>query len=271
MMTNNIFDLQATPDPHRYYLPIAPSLAIGPPERMFMFGGVGLAAGIEAMQRTTGRSVMWATAQYLSFARPGSVIEFDVRVSTEGRHNSQARVTGRVDDKEIIVVNAALGARTDEMQGQWVRMPDVPPPLACPEVSHWRGVLGGIRDHFEKRLASGRFPSGEPLDGASEDGRMRVWVRMREGQPIGPILLAVIADFAVEATSHALGRLAGGNSLDNTIRYGRVVPSEWVLCDMRIESIHAGVTHAVMHLFSETGVLLATASQSLILRHHGQQ
>ena len=39
----------------------------------FMFGGVGLAAAVGAMERTCERPVIWATAQYLSYARPPSV------------------------------------------------------------------------------------------------------------------------------------------------------------------------------------------------------
>lgn len=267
-MAEHFFDLRATHNPHRYYLPVTPGITVGRPDRMFLFGGVGLAAAIEAMQRTTGRPAIWATAQYLSFARPGSIVDLDVWVPTEGRFNSQARVIGHVGDKEIIIVNAALGARQDATSGQWVRMPDVPPPEACPPAEHFRGSQEGFRSHFEKRLARGRFPSGEPLDGPSEDGRICTWVRMRNRDLIGPTLLAVIADFVVEAASHAIGRLAGGNSLDNTIRYAHVVPSEWVLCDMRIESVQAGTVHAAMRLFAPDGTLLATASQSLILRYH---
>jgi acyl-CoA thioesterase len=40
------------------------------------------------------------------------------------------------------------------------------------------------------------------------------------------------------------------------------------MCDINIEMAHAGVVHGVMHLFSEDGVLMASASQSLILRYH---
>ena len=40
----------------------------------FMFGGVGLASAIGAMERTTGRPLIWGTAQYLSYARPPSVV-----------------------------------------------------------------------------------------------------------------------------------------------------------------------------------------------------
>lgn len=269
-MSDSFFDLHATHNPHRFYLPVTAGISVGAVDRSFLFGGVGLAASIEAMERSTGRPVIWATAQYLSFARPGSMVDLDVFVPSQGRHSSQARVVGYVDDKEIITVNAALGAREAGSDGQWVRMPDVPPPLACPLVRHWRGSSTDLKSRFEKRLAAGRYPTGVPFSNRSEDGRMLLWVRAREGQPVGAAMLAVIADFVSESIGNAIGRFSGGNSLDNTIRFASTEPTEWVLCDMRIEVIHAGVVHGAMHLFAETGSLLATASQSLILRYHDE-
>ena len=78
----------------------------------------------------------------------------------------------------------------------------------------------------------------------------------------------MIADFVPQATSHAVGYHAGGNSLDNTVRFARITPTEWTLCDIRIEAIESGVTHGSIHLFNQEGDLMATCSQSLILRVH---
>jgi acyl-CoA thioesterase len=41
-----------------------------------------------------------------------------------------------------------------------------------------------------------------------------------------------------------------------------------VLLDMRIHAVHDGFAHGRVHLFAEDGTLMATASQSLILRFH---
>ena len=65
----------------------------------------------------------------------------------------------------------------------------------------------------------------------------------------------------------ALGQPAGGNSLDNTLRIGRLVPTEWVLIDVRIETIVNGFGHGHVYLWSEDGTLMATASQSTIVRY----
>ena len=79
-------------------------------------------------------------------------------------------------------------------------------------------------------------------------------------------MLAIMADFIPGAVGNALGLSAGGNSLDNTIRYRRIVATEWVLCDIRITGVHGGFGHGAMYLFAQDGELMATASQSLIVR-----
>jgi acyl-CoA thioesterase II len=64
----------------------------------------------------------------------------------------------------------------------------------------------------------------------------------------------------------ALGLPAGGNSLDNTIRIARLEPTDWVLLDIRVHAVHGGFGHGAVLLWSESGELLAVASQSTIVR-----
>ncbi len=63
----------------------------------------------------------------------------------------------------------------------------------------------------------------------------------------------------------ALGWWVPSNSLDNTIRVQRLVPTEWVLCDVRVDGVHGGFGHGSVYLWAEDGTLLATASQSAVL------
>ena len=263
-----LFDLKSTHNPHRWYLPVTVDLCVGLPHRRFLFGGVGLAAAISAMERTCERPVIWATAHYLSFAKPGSIVDLDVWVPVEGRQTSQANVLEHIEDRKVITVNAALGARDDAHSDQWATMPEVPGPEDCPRVDNPRWSPGDLHSRFEIRLAGGRFPDGHPIEGRGGDGRVRLWLRSNEGLVADPLLLAVAADYVSVAISNALGEPAGGNSLDNTIRYARIEASEWMLCDIRIEAVHHGIVHGAMHLFSDRGTLMATASQSLILRLH---
>src|SRR3569623_624084 len=123
-MSDAFFELLAPHNSHRWYLPLTSVVCVGPPGNQFMFGGIGLAAAIKAMEGTCGRPVIWATAQYLSYAKPPSVVDLDVWTPAEGKSNTQARVIGHVDDKEILTVNAALGTRPNDISRQWVDRPD---------------------------------------------------------------------------------------------------------------------------------------------------
>src|SRR5204863_9156519 len=118
MDAREFLGLTATHNPHRWVLPVVPGLTTG---GGFLFGGCGLAAGVEALERTTGRPLIWATAQYLSYARPPDVMDVDVTIPIEGRRVTQARATGHVVDREILTVNAALGVSQIDAKGEWAQ------------------------------------------------------------------------------------------------------------------------------------------------------
>jgi acyl-CoA thioesterase len=255
--------LRPTHNPHRWILPVRDDIST---PGHFLFGGCGLAAAVSAMEQTCGRPAVWATAQYLSYARPPSIMDLDVIVPVSGKHNTQARVVAHVGDTEILTVNAALGARPMEVGGQWATRPDVPRPADCDPVPRWSKKTGFIDERVELRVARGRW--GQHDDGAPGDGRSVLWARFPEGVEMTAPMLAVVADWMPSGLSGALGRRAGGNSLDNTIRIHRLTSTEWVMCDIQVHAVHAGHGHGRMHLWSEDGTLLATASQSLIVRFH---
>jgi acyl-CoA thioesterase len=262
-------DLRATHNSHRWYLPVTNEIAVGPPDNNFMFGGVGLAASVAAMEATCKRPVIWATAQYLSYARPGSIVDLDVKEVTIGKSLSQVRVSAHVGEPEILTVNAALGARQGPTE-QWVKAPAVAPPEDCPAVTHWRAQPDSLNARFETRLARGRFGERGMNGEKSDDGRLTIWIRAREGFVASSTTLAIMADFVPSGIANALGYHAGGNSLDNTIRFCAIEPVEWVLCDIRIEAVAQGLVHGKMRLFTPAGHLMASASQSMILREHGK-
>ena len=54
--------------------------------------------------------------------------------------------------------------------------------------------------------------------------------------------------------------------VNTTLRVGQLVPTEWVLLDIRIHAVANGFGHGVVHLWAQDGTLLATASQSTIVR-----
>jgi acyl-CoA thioesterase len=217
------------------------------------------------MEATTERPIVWSTAQYLSFARPPSVLDIDVIVPAAGRQVAQARAVGHVGDGEILTVNGALGDRPFEAHGAWATMPDVPRPEDCGP-RQFRNMQNNehIMSRFDQRLAKGRNPM--ELDGTPGDGTAALWVRLPEGVEVSGATLAILGDYVPFAIGQTLGIGAGGTSLDNTLRIARPVPTEWVLLDVHIHAVERGFAHGRVHLWAEDGTLLAIASQSAIVR-----
>ncbi len=240
----------ATSTPTRFELGVADELLVGPPERSFMMGGVGLGSAVMALEAATGRPLVWATAQYLSFAQRGQTVEIDVEAAVTGRSVTQARATSRVGHRAILTVNAALGDKGDEEDAQYLPMPEVPPPADCERYEPEWGHQGDLMSRIERRTV-------EDND-ADHPGHARMWMRATSGEPMTAGLLAIFADFL----PGAIPITRGSSSLDNTLRIGRTQPAEWCLLDARIQGLGRGFFHGEMSIFSDQGTLLATASQS---------
>jgi acyl-CoA thioesterase-2 len=260
----DFYGLIATDDPRRWRIPVVRGLCSG---FGAFFGGAALGSAIEVLERLTGRPLVWATAQYLAFSRPPDVVELEATEVARGHQSSQARVLARVGDREIFTVVAALGKRELDWSGSWAVRPDVPSVAASPTrpiPEHQRGTIG---ERLQMRMADARL--FEELDGTPGDGRTALWVRLPE-IPASASALAVVADYVPFGISQALGRRASSNSLDNTLRMVRpsdAHPTEWVLADVRVQAVADGFGHGVVHLWAEDGTLLATASQSAVVRN----
>lgn len=263
MDARTFLGLESTHDPYRWTLPVTPGICT---PGGFLFGGCALGAAIAALEGTTGRPLVWATAQYLSFARPPEVVDLDVVVPVSGHRITQARVVGHVADREVFTVNAALGNRPATYDGVWAVMPEVPDPLDCDQ-RELRITTGGdtLHDRLELRLALGRKPSELPGPGMPA-GRSALWAKLPEVLDMSSASLAILGDYVPFGIGQAIGQRAGGNSLDNTLRIGRMAPTDWVLMDVRIHQVVNGFGYGDVHLWSEEGALLGTASQSTIVR-----
>jgi len=144
-------------------------------------------------------------------------------------------------------------------------MPEAPPPSECgPRLR--LDQQGTINARFEQRLV--KFRTWEGLDGSEPgDGRTILWSRIPEViEGVDAAALAILGDFVPMGVGQALGVQGGGNSLDNTLRIGRLVPTEWVLLDIQVHMAQRGFGHGLVHMFAEDGTLLAVASQSCIVR-----
>lgn len=268
MDARTFLGLEATHNPYRWVLPVQPGVCT---PGGFLFGGCGLGAAVAALEATTGRSVVWASCQYLSYARPPEVLDLDVTVAVSGHQTTQARAVGHVADREVFTVNAALGSRPLDLEGTWAEMPEVPDPARCVRREARFDTSGEyLPDRLDVRLAAARSFAdlpGPPMPG----GRCSLWAKLPNVLDISSASLAVLGDYVPFGIGQALGRFAGGNSLDNTLRIGRIVPTEWVLLDIRVHQVVNGFGYGDVHLWSDDATLLATASQSTIVRMWKEQ
>jgi acyl-CoA thioesterase len=238
----------------------------------FLFGGCGLGAALVALEAASGRPTVWSTAQYLSYAPTGSVVDLTVTLAAEGRRITQGRVVGTMGDNEILTVNAAVGSPgTLEAGGVWATAPEVPPPDECPPRRLPDFSSTSIFDRIDVRLARGRtFEEITAGQSGPGDPNSALWARVPGHLEPSAATLAIIGDYVSGGVSQPLGRRVMSRSLDNTLRVVRLEPTEWVLCDIRIQALVNGYGQGVAYLWSESGSLLATASQSMSVRFWGE-
>ena len=259
------FGMEPREDLLHWRLEVVPELTT--PGR-FLFGGCGLGAALVALEAASGRPTIWSTAQYLSYARTGSVLDLAVTLAVEGRRVTQGRVVGRVDDQEILTVNAAVGWPGElEVGGVWLSSPEVPPPGDCPPRRPPFRDGPSVFDLIDVRVARGlTFEQLVAGSGMAGEPTSALWAHVPAHLGPSAAMLAVVGDYVSGAVSQPLGRRTMSRSLDNTIRMVQLEPTEWVLCEIGMQALAGGYGQGVAHLWSERGTLLATASQSMSVR-----
>lgn len=233
-----------------------------------LFGGVALAAAIEALERETGWPLVWATAQFVGVAPADARVSLQSRLLTEGRTLVQGEVSALAGGEVIMRTVAALGARDSapHLEGRWVTMPAVPGPHEAPErPPPSPGEAGTIAGAVDVRLARVRPP--EERGTRSADGRSALWFSTPAGLGAAAAL-GVLGDFLNTGVRQALGARTTSRSLDNTLRMVSAEITDWTLADIHILSASRGFSHGTAFLWSEQGALLGIASQSATIKEH---
>ena len=263
--TKAFLGLVPTDDPLRWQLPLRRELMTG---AGFLYGGAGLAAAIAAMEMSTARPVVWATAQYLSYARMPGSLDVDVTISVAGRNTTQARCAVTQDGEEILQTLATLGRKDLPVQGTWAKRPDVKPWQETREQLP-DPVRGTVHEAIDMRIVHG-VSRRQLIKGRTHrdpSGRAAFWLRIPGGRKVPDAAdLAMVGDVVPAAFANVAGEPITGNSLDNTIRTAHLVETEWVLADVQVHAIQDGFGYGRVHLWAEDGTLLGTASQSSVIR-----
>lgn len=238
-----------------------------------LYGGTAIAVSLATAAELTGRSPLWMTTQFVSTAPADAVIDVLTEVLAPGRRTNQVRVTAT--DESGATMFASLGAtghhRDDGLYGTF----EHPPVVSSPEDSESSGGPFAAMLRNAGITEMPQLPSGVGFASVVEfrepevirhpdpgPGRICMWVRRRDRVPLTPATAAFIADMVPLSVAHGAGLVAGGISLDNTIRVGAFAPTEWVLVDLRAHLAAGGYGHGAAQLWNEDGELMATASQT---------
>ena len=252
-------------DERRWQIPVIPGLVV---PHGGLYGGAGLAAVIAAMESVTGRPLRWVTCQFASTATVGETLEVEVSIDRQGKRISQAGAVASVGDRVVVRAIAALGeARPEAPGGVWVEMPEVPGPDDCEPSVMPIETSGTAVERGERRLAFGpawgEFLTDEPRPPGF---RICMWSRVRDHVSSTPAMLGWLADMVPMALAGALGAPFGGTSLDNTLRMVESREADWVLLDVHPTAATDGYGHGDAYLWTPDGTLLATGSQTAVLR-----
>ena len=228
------------------------------------YGGAGLALACAMMEQATGRDTVWCTVQFASGAGHADHLELHSEVVAHGHRTSQVRVTAWVDGREVFTSVGATGAATGRISRTFAPMPSVSPPEESTS-NTWPAAFDREKTHFgtteirEAVVLGGTEGSATPS--------MALWARIDGTPGWTPTLLGYVADVVPMSIHRALGaRQPGGMSLDNSLRVGPPVESEWLLLALHAEAAHEGYGHGSVHLWSPDGVLAGVASQTFALR-----
>lgn len=239
-----------------------------------LYGGTAIAASIAASEALTDRQALWMTTQYVATAPADAKISVLAEVLADGRRTNQVRVTGTDESGEVMF--ASLGAtgrpHPDGLTGQFVRRPMVVP---VGEAEPWTSLFTGLKQFADPGFELPPFPEDVGFNTVMElrhaaildkrdpgPGRICLWVRRTDRQPITATVAAFMADMVPLAVAHALELIAAGTSLDNTIRFGSFEESEWILIDLVPHLAAGGYAYGMAHIWNEEGRLMATASQT---------
>lgn len=266
----SVMNVHAADGDGKFHFPVTEDFCVGPPGNVFLFGGAGLSSAVAAMEQHSGRPLICATAQYISYAREGDLLEIATQFAANGKQISQMQATLKNGDHAIIMVTATLGNRDGWTEHQWTQMPDVLPPEQCKEWPIWPIQAGGLLERIEVRLEPSEIARLTRDGKLQPHGRLRYWMRPNYAVRMDAAFLALAADFVPAGAAAAFGLIGGGNSMDNVLRIGRIVPTEWLMCEVEIDMVQRGFAHGNIRIFAQSGELMATGSQSLALRFHPQ-
>lgn len=143
-------------------------------------------------------------------------------------------------------------------------MPDVPPPE---DLEEWDTEQAPVAVFGRYRAKLIRGIPGEAGEKADTMG----WIRLRDDQPVDPVLAAAVLDVWYPAPFTVFRELPFAPTLEYTVHFPRVLPipgePDWNVIRLTAEEGTEGHFSEDAELWSRDGRLLAKARQMALLRH----
>lgn len=143
-------------------------------------------------------------------------------------------------------------------------MPAVPPPE---ELEEWDTEQAPVAVFGRYRAM---MISGLPGE-AGEKADTMGWIRLKDEQPVDPVLAAAVLDVWYPAPFVVFEKLPFAPTLEYTVHFPRVIPEpgdpDWCLIRLTAEEGTEGHFSEDAELWSRDGKLLAKARQMALLRH----
>ena len=229
-----------------------------------LYGGTGAAASVMAMEAATQRDALWVVTQFIAQAHIGELIDVDVQTRAMGGRIAQLQVTGSVGDRTVFTsLGATAHPRPGGLTGQYLPMPLVSPPDDSGPLPFGPGSAEGKRPAFTRRVEfrQAAYADEQPI------GALALWARLSGVDELTRAGVAYLADIVPMAVARAAGKVGGGFSLDNSLRFADIPATDWLLLDLRGELASSGYGHGSFTAWTRDGVLVATGSQTASMAH----
>ena len=237
-------------------------------------GGVLMTVALRAMERELGDPNLTLLSATTLFCQAVLAGPMSIAVTILRRGETAAQLKATLSSAALpgpgLEVLATFARDLDGPDVHGIVMPDVEKPSAARRMNG-RGTPFPIFDNIEIVGAL-----GDPMwndDGSPAPSHVAYWYRYvvpqnRDGA-FDPLAIPPLADSMPPALVRRLGKGAPRYmmpSLDLTVYFLENANTEWLLVESFVERARAGYAIGSANLWSESGVLVARAAQSMTLR-----
>lgn len=224
-------------------------------------GGYLLALVLRAMRQASGRpDPVTVTAHYLAPGRPEAAL-VRTEIVKEGRTFTTLTASLEAGGRRIVQALAAFGDLSTRTGPERVDAapPDLPPPEECSTLVPVVDTPPPFASRVDVRMHpdDSGFRAGEP----SGEPRIRGWFRLRDGEPIDTVALAVAVDAFPPTIFNARLPVGWTPTVELTAHMRARPAPGWLRCLFTTRFVTGGFLEEDGEVWDATGRLVAQSRQ----------